>query len=84
MRTLTRIAAAGALVTPLILGGATLAAADDGGPSYAHAMNGATAHGGFVTKTFSGFYPDGTAYFYKITLKAGPHGAMSSGTGSHS
>ncbi|MET9494134.1 hypothetical protein [Streptomyces sp. NPDC006552] len=83
MRKIAKYVAVGALVTPLVIGGAGLASAHDG-PGYGKAQNSANVNGGMTSATFSGFTPDGRAYFVTTTKKAGPTGAYSSATGSHS
>ncbi|GAA2295090.1 hypothetical protein OKJ48_11115 [Streptomyces kunmingensis] len=93
MRKIAKYVAVGALVTPLVIGSAGLASAHDGpdhdghgytGPAYGKAQNWANANGGRTTVTYSGFTPDGKAYFVTATKKAGPTGAYGSATGSHS
>jgi hypothetical protein len=88
MRKIAKYVAVGALVTPLVIGSAGLASAHDGpghgGPGYLKAQNSANASGGATSATFSGFTPDGRAYFVTTSKKAGPTGAWSSTTGSHS
>ncbi|MFI7386136.1 hypothetical protein [Streptomyces sp. NPDC049813] len=85
MRKIAKYVAVGALVTPLVIGGAGLASAHDGdGPGYGKAQNSANVNGGMTSATFSGFTPDGKAYFVTTTKKAGPTGASGSATGSHS
>ncbi|MEU6121920.1 hypothetical protein [Streptomyces sp. NPDC047123] len=86
MRSFAKAAAVGALVAPIVLGGAGLAVAapSSDGPAYEKAQNAANANGGSSTRTVSGFTPDGKAYFHTVTRTAGPTGATGSGTGSHS
>ncbi|MET8687265.1 hypothetical protein ABZV77_23920 [Streptomyces sp. NPDC004732] len=86
MRSIAKAAAVGALVAPIVLGGAGLASAAPAhdGPAYEKSMNSANANGGSCTKVESGFTEDGKAYFHKVTRVAGPTGATGSGTGSHS
>ncbi|MCF3123972.1 hypothetical protein IPZ68_30320 [Streptomyces arenae] len=86
MRGFVKTAAVGALVAPLVLGGAGLASASSGGdgPAYEKFQKAANANGGSCTMTVSGFTPDGKAYFRTVTRQAGPTGASESSTGSHS
>ncbi|MGW2230048.1 hypothetical protein [Streptomyces formicae] len=83
MRSIAKYVAVGALVTPLVIGTAGMASANDG-PAYEKSQNSANLSGGQRTETVSGFTPDGKAYFLTSTKKAGPTGATGSGTGSHS
>ena len=83
MRKLAKYVAVGALVTPLVIGTAGLASADDG-PAYKKAQNSANVNGGMTVETVSGFTPDGKAYFKTTTKQAGPTGATGNTTGSHS
>ncbi|MFJ2769363.1 hypothetical protein [Streptomyces sp. NPDC087300] len=84
MRSIAKYVAVGALVTPLVIGSAGFASADDGGPAYKKSQNSANVGGGTRSETVSGFTPDGKAYFLTSTKKAGPTGATGSCTGSHS
>lgn len=85
MRSIVKAFAAGAIVVPIVLGSAGMAAAHGGdGPAYKKAENSAGVAGGTSTKTVSGFGPDGTAYFGTASKTAGPTGAVGSTTGSHS
>ncbi|MFD8571882.1 hypothetical protein [Streptomyces sp. NPDC057694] len=83
MRSIAKYVAVGALVTPLVIGSASFASADDG-PAYKMTQNSANTSGGKSTKTVSGFTPDGKAYFLTSTKQAGPTGATGNSTGSHS
>ncbi|MEU6121261.1 hypothetical protein [Streptomyces sp. NPDC047123] len=83
MRNIAKAIAAGAIVVPVILGSATVAAADSG-PGYTKSQNSATSSGGTSTKTQSGFAEDGTAYFHKCSKTANSSGATGNSTGSHS
>ncbi|MFJ9037004.1 hypothetical protein ACIRF8_10505 [Streptomyces sp. NPDC102406] len=89
MRKIAKYVAVGALVTPLVIGSAGFASAHDGpgyvnGPGYGKAQNSASANGGQTAATFSGFTPDGKAYFLTTIKKAGPKGAGGNTVGSHS
>ncbi|WP_394436473.1 hypothetical protein [Streptomyces sp. SGAir0957] len=88
MRKIAKYVAVGALVTPLVIGSAGLASAHDGpghdGPGYGKASNSAGVNGGRTSATFSGFGPDGKAYFVTTNKVAGPSGASGNTVGSHS
>lgn len=83
MRKLAKAIAVGAVVVPVVLGGATVASAD-GGPGYGKHDSSATVYGGTSAKTKSGFTEDGTAYFMKSSKTANSTGATGNATGSHS
>ncbi|MER5945416.1 hypothetical protein ABT127_05080 [Streptomyces sp. NPDC001904] len=83
MRSIAKYVAVGALVTPLVIGAAGMASADDG-PAYNKSQNSANSSGGMTSSTVSGFTPDGKAYFKTTTKQAGPTGATGNTTGSHS
>lgn len=91
MRSVTKAVAVATLAVPLVLGGASTASASpidvasmDEGPSYVKWTHSANVNGGFRSRTVSGFTPDGRAYFYKDTRKAGPTGASGNVTTSRS
>ncbi|MCF3123973.1 hypothetical protein IPZ68_30325 [Streptomyces arenae] len=83
MRKFAKAIAVGAVVVPVVLGGATVASAHDG-PGYEKSDNAATVDGGTSSKTKSGFTEDGTAYFMKSSKTANSTGATGNSTGSHS
>ncbi|MFI7318179.1 hypothetical protein [Streptomyces venezuelae] len=82
MRKLAKAIAVGAVVVPVVLGGAAVASADSG-PGYGKADNSATIYGGSSSHTLSGF-KDGKAYFLKVSKTANSTGATGNATGSHS
>ncbi|MFI0237865.1 hypothetical protein [Streptomyces sp. NPDC016845] len=82
MRSIAMYAAVGALVTPLVIGGAGLASADQG-PRYEGTHHSANKHGGTSSKTKSGFTEDGTAYFVKVTKTSDSTSRTTSATSSH-
>ncbi|MFI7388412.1 hypothetical protein [Streptomyces sp. NPDC049813] len=82
MRSIAKYAVVGALVTPMVMAGAGLAAAEPG-PGYGKSDNSATVYGGSTSKTLSGF-KDGKAYFVKASKTATATGATGNATGSHS
>lgn len=83
MRKFAKAIAVGAVVAPVILGGATVASAHDG-PSYKHDYNSATVFGGTRAEQASGFDEDGNAYFEKARQSARPWGAYGHQTSSRS
>jgi hypothetical protein len=83
MRSFVKAIVTTTVVLPVVLGGASVAMADDG-PGYHKAQNSATVSGGKESHVHSGFGHDGTAYFSTSALMATPTGATGSWTGSHS
>ncbi|MEV1027037.1 hypothetical protein [Streptomyces sp. NPDC050264] len=71
MRSIAKYLAVGALVTPLVIGSAGFASADDG-PAYERVQTSASAGGGVTRTTASGFTPDGKAYFVTKTKRTRP------------
>ncbi|KLJ03881.1 hypothetical protein ABZ114_27520 [Streptomyces albidoflavus] len=84
MRKLLKAAALGALLVPAVLGGAAAAAADAGGPAYADGSRYAGPDGAWSKARGSGFTENGDAYYFALFRAAGPQGAASVTTGSHS
>ncbi|MFJ8825321.1 hypothetical protein ACIREE_26520 [Streptomyces sp. NPDC102467] len=82
MRSIAQFVAVGALVTPLVIGSAGFASADDG-PAYENVRTSANASGGTTSRTVSGFTPDGKAYFMTTTRRH-PVSTSGNATGSHS
>ena len=80
MRSIIRLAAAGAVALPILIGSAGIASAHEDGyePGYVDYNNGAAfagPDGSIVHAVGSGASSDGEAYFYELFMGSGAHGA---------